>query len=186
MEQKNIIHFEGTSEEDVKEYNTLNGKYCSYKSFAGRLWATLERMEISTDYFNERHYFKALEKIEVLRKGHVNENIFIPNKKTGNYYPMQNSFGMMLDNTESSHSVYRRKRGTWGFNCDDNQHLNEQVLAPLVNLFIMLEFDLSMELAQFDKDHPDFQATKKALKGFGLTISDAKNTASQKIINSAL
>jgi len=197
MEQ-NIIAFTGTAEEDVRTYDTLKGAYCSYKAFQGRLWMELENFNINTDYFNQTHYFKALVKLEILRLGNLRDTSFVPNRKHGTYFPPEASFRVMVQNStdkdgnviinasEQSHGVYRRKRGTWGFNCSDNKRLDEDVLTPLFIIFSELDTELEKALARFDKSHDDYEKNKEQLKSFGLSISDAKNKITSNIIDKAL
>ena len=139
-----------------------NGKYCSFRASYGKVIATLDAHDAS-EHIDEGLYFKALVKLGILEKGRILKTGFI-NDKHGSYFPPAEISEDMYDDSDAINGIYRKKRGTFGFNCDNEDLLNTKALQPTAELLRRVNDELIIVSEQV------LQA-KEAMREAGLPVS---------------
>ncbi len=139
-----------------------DGKYCSFRAAYGKVIKTLDDIDAS-DFIDENLYFKAIVKLGILIKGRLLKDGFIP-EHNGSHYPPEDIAMIMIDDRDSSNSIYRRLRGSWGFNCDNEAELNTLALTPVAELLRTV----NAELARLEEQ---IQVAKDAMREAKLPVS---------------
>ncbi len=135
---------------------TDKGKYCSYKAMYGVVVQAMEKSE----NVNERHYFSALSKLDIIEK--IN----------GNWYPPESIRDEMVERELKSYGIYRRKKDArskqltynYGFNCKDESEFIVEVLQPVIAELDKLE-------AILDAVSDEILKQKEVLKNAGLSVA---------------
>ncbi len=164
----------------IIKHDTLLGKYCSYKAFYGAVINALENDDVSIDYINERHYFRALEKLNILIRGNLSTkegDCNITPNRMGQLYPPSNIIQEVFENEKSG--IYRMKRGTFGFNCKDDENMATKVLNPVVELLTSISAEMEEAIEKINDN-------KQAIKALGMNVSDAKKVTCDRVINKYL
>lgn len=179
MEEKNLTAYENPTNIDIGENDTRLGQYCSYLAYWGRIIAVMERKDIDTERLNERLYFRAIEKLGIVNRGIISEKngdiSFIKNR-AGSHYPPLTQLINMGGNDEAVEGIYRRKRGTFGFNCANETTLEDVVMYPVITLLTKMINELNTTINKLIEN-------KQQIKQFGMNVSDAKKITADKIIN---
>ena len=180
MNNTAIVTMTNTVNTPVSGYNTMTGKYCSYKSFYGAVINALENDEVSTEYINERHYFRALEKLKIVTRGNLSikdGEAEVTRNKMGQLYPPNASIQKVFDN--EADGVYRKKRDTYGFNCENAEDMTTMVLNPTVELLTIVSNDMEVAIEKLE-------GNKEGVKALGMNLGDAKKITADRIINKYL
>ncbi len=164
----------------VTEHDTLLGKYCSYKAFYGAVINALENEDISTEYINERHYFRGLEKLNIVTRGNLSikdDTCVLTINRMGSLYPNKDAIQRVY--SDGSSGIYRMKRDTFGFNCENAKLMVSGVLNPIVDLLSKVATEMEVAIEKINDN-------KENVKALGMTVSDAKKVTCDRIINKYL
>ncbi len=155
-----------------------DGTYCSFRAAYGQVISVLDADNSST-HIDEGMYFMALVKLSIIEKGRLLKTGFVPDKH-GSYYPPKDIADAMYDDENGFEGIYRRKDGTFGFNCDNDDKLNVIALQPAAEMLRRV----NMELIKLDEE---VNEAKEVLKKAGLPLSMIdKNGKKKSIVNRLL
>ncbi len=138
------------------------GKYCSFRAAYGKVISVLDT-DNSSEYIDEGMYFMALVKLSIIEKGRLLKTGFVSDKH-GSYYPPKDIADAMYEDENSVNTIYRRKDGTFGFNCDNDEKLNVLALQPAAELLRRVNEELT-------KLEEEVSEAKQVLKEAGLPMS---------------
>ncbi len=191
IEQINeLVITESESFRNILDNENLGGRYCSFKSYYGDILKILSEEEKDT-YIDQTHHFKALVKIGILTKGRVLKQLdeegnkeeyptFVKDKN-GDYFPPEDITNQLIRMWKDKDAdidtvylgIYRIKRNSYGFNCENNGQLEERVTAPVVLMLEQLNDKLD-EIYNIPKDNEDIrrQALKDKAKLMDVNQSD--------------
>lgn len=154
-----------------------NGTYCSFRASYGKVIALLDDVGAS-EHIDEGLYFKALVAKKILTKGKLLKTGFVPDAH-GIHLPPAAIAEVMYDDEDAVIGIYRRKRGTFGFNCDKEDTLNEKALQPVAEFLRRLNIEL-------EKVEEEVLKAKKLMKSAGLPLSMIDRNGKRKSVISRM
>lgn len=150
-----------------------DGLYCSFRASYGKVIATLDEDEAS-EHIDEGLYFMGLSKLGIIVKGRLLKDGFVEDKK-GSWFPPADIADKLYDEADGYEGIYRRKAGTFGFNCDNEKALNINALAPVAELLRRVNDELTAL-------EEDITTAKAVLKEAGLPVSMVDKNSKKKAI----